>query len=159
VYFLVLNNGEQNVIGSWQLIVWNSPDSSATFDNFCAAINAPVSNVSTQAVDSPFGAPERMVEIEPGFSLDVSVLNWGKYIKNTTVSRCSTTVEEVINPVFLEFKRLLTLIYECSVSGHMTTANFKILDWTKPGGCGCSRSARNGGFSLCALRFLFIKIY
>jgi hypothetical protein len=69
---------------------------STRFDEFCDAINAPVRNVSAQALDLPFGVPERMVEIEPGFALDFSIFNWAKYVRNHTVSKCPTTVEEVL---------------------------------------------------------------
>jgi len=36
-----------------------------------------------------------MVKIEKGFELDLSVLNYAKYIKNNLATRCPTTVEDV----------------------------------------------------------------
>ncbi|KAJ3562051.1 hypothetical protein NP233_g9817 [Leucocoprinus birnbaumii] len=85
-----------NVLGSWQSKVWDPSVGSTTFDKFCAAINAPIPGhgISAEAVNLPFGAPERMVKIDEGFTLDLSVLNWANYIKNGTVARCRTTVEE-----------------------------------------------------------------
>jgi len=84
-------------LGSWQSQVWDPAVSSKAFDGFCEAINAPVfgQGISVEAVNLPFGSPERMVKIEKGFELDLSVLNYANYIKNNTVARCRTTVEDV----------------------------------------------------------------
>jgi len=84
-------------LGSWQSQVWDPAVSSKAFDGFCEAINAPVfgQGISVEAVNLPFGSPDRMVKIEKGFELDLSVLNYANYIKNNTVARCRTTVEDV----------------------------------------------------------------
>lgn len=85
----------QGVLGSWQSKNWDPKVNSPTFDKFCAAINAPVHGISAQATELPFGDPARMVEVEDGFKLDLSILNYAAYIKNHTVARCRTTVEDV----------------------------------------------------------------
>jgi len=84
-------------LGAWQSKVWDPAVSSKAFDEFCEAINAPVfgQGISVEAVNLPFGSPERMVKIEKGFELDLSVLNYAKYIKNNLATRCPTTVEDV----------------------------------------------------------------
>ncbi|KAF5360739.1 hypothetical protein D9756_005098 [Leucocoprinus leucothites] len=58
------------------------------FASLISLINAPVfgHRISAEAVDLPFGSPERMVEVEDGFKIDLSVLNYANYIKNHTVS-------------------------------------------------------------------------
>ncbi|KXN80843.1 putative serine protease EDA2 [Leucoagaricus sp. SymC.cos] len=83
-----------NVLGSWQSKEWDPAVNSPTFDQFCEALNAPVFGIPAQATEASFGSDARMVEVEPGFKLDLSVINYANYIKNHTVSRCKTTVEE-----------------------------------------------------------------
>jgi len=81
-------------LGSWQSKNWDPKVGSTRFDDFCAALSAPLRNITTQAAELPFGHPHRMVEVEKGFALDFSILNYASYIKNRTVSRCRTTVED-----------------------------------------------------------------
>lgn len=99
----------QNILGSWQSQVWDPAVSSKAFDKFCEAINAPVfgRGISAEAVNLPFGSSERMVEIEKGFKLDLSVLNYANYIKNGTVARCPTTVEDVGISQILNHQQML----------------------------------------------------
>ncbi|KAF7768313.1 hypothetical protein Agabi119p4_7556 [Agaricus bisporus var. burnettii] len=83
-------------LGSWQSKNWDPEESSERFDQFCEALNAPVHGhgISAKATDLPFGDPARMVEVADGLTLDLSILNYGAYIKNNTASRCRTTLDD-----------------------------------------------------------------
>ena len=61
---------------------------STRFDEFCEALDKPlIGHVSAQALRLPFEHPERMVKIsdeegsQDAFVVDVSIINYGKYIK------------------------------------------------------------------------------
>ncbi|KAF9449108.1 hypothetical protein P691DRAFT_813128 [Macrolepiota fuliginosa MF-IS2] len=116
-------------LGSWQSKNWDPAVDSTSFDKFCTAINAPLRNISAQAVELPFGHPERMVEVEEGFSLDLSVLNYASYIKNHTTSRCTTNVEEcfgtfndtVYQETGLDQTWRLWMFQVCTQWGYFTT--------------------------------------
>lgn len=117
------------------------------FDQFCEALNAPVHGhgISAKATDLPFGDPARMVEVADGLTLDLSILNYGAYIKNNTASRCRTTLDDVSSlllEVFL-MEDAKTRFHD-SVLERMMIANTNRLVWMKIGDSGCSKFALNG---------------
>ncbi|KAF5344869.1 hypothetical protein D9758_011575 [Tetrapyrgos nigripes] len=81
----------ESPLGSWQDKNWDPVVGSTTFDDFCAAINNHSSSLSSSDVsitNLPYGAPERLVHLPGGLSLDFSVVNYANYIKNNVVSSC-----------------------------------------------------------------------
>ena len=55
---------------------------SSAFDEFCEALSKPFGRFAESGIDSlPFGDEKRMVTIEQGFSVDFSILAYGRWIK------------------------------------------------------------------------------
>jgi len=54
---------------------------STKFDEFCDTLRSTFGRVSSSSLQLPYEHPERMVDVGEGLSLDISVLNYGKWIK------------------------------------------------------------------------------
>jgi hypothetical protein len=75
----------QSPLGSWQSKNWDPAVGSTQFDDFCAALSAPLGK-SNVTVELPFNHPERMIAVTDGFSVDLSIFNYAKYIKQVCFS-------------------------------------------------------------------------
>jgi len=120
-------------LGSWQSKNWDPAVGSNEFDKFCAALNAPPFGASSKVVTLPFNSTERQVKTINGLSLDFSLLNYAKYIKNTTVANCNKSGQTVTQcfgtyddsayqGVGLEEDWRLWIFQVCTEWGYFTTA-------------------------------------
>ena len=65
----------------WQTKNWDPAVGSTVFDDFCTALNKPPAGILTNITDLPFNHIRRMVQVSPEFSVDFSIFNYAKWIK------------------------------------------------------------------------------
>ena len=76
-------------LGYWQAKCWDPKFGSTAFEDFCDVLGkAPAAHL--EALD--YGHEERMVDVGDGLTLDFSVLNYAKYIRE--VGRCLFRVKD-----------------------------------------------------------------
>jgi len=119
-------------LGSWQSKNWDPAVGSTAFDDFCTALNKPPAGVLANITDIPFNHPRRMVEVSPKFSIDFSIFNYAKWIKEQVVSGCPTnrTIEQCFGTFNDSQYQITTLDQEwrlwqfqvCTQWGYFTTA-------------------------------------
>ncbi|KAF4617719.1 hypothetical protein D9613_006175 [Agrocybe pediades] len=122
----------ESPLGSWQSKNWDPKVGSTKFDEFCAALSHPFGHVSAESLELPFEHPDRMVQIEGDFALDISIINYAAWIKKNVVSRCpeGTNVEECFGTydddsyldTGLDQTWRLWLFQVCTQWGYFTTA-------------------------------------
>ncbi|KAJ3510022.1 hypothetical protein NLJ89_g4906 [Agrocybe chaxingu] len=122
----------ESPLGSWQAKCWDPAIGSTAFDDFCDILTHPFGSISSAALELPFGHPDRMVIAEDGYAFDVSIINYGRYIKAKYVSKCpkESTVEdcfgtyddEQYQDTGLDQDWRLWLFQVCTQWGYFTTA-------------------------------------
>lgn len=83
-------------LGYWQDKNWNPTIGSRKFDEFCEALNKPIFG-APDIVALPVGHEDHLLSLPGGHRIDVSILNYAQYIRESLVKRClnlSMTVEE-----------------------------------------------------------------
>ncbi|KAF8157984.1 peptidase S28 [Crassisporium funariophilum] len=122
----------ESPLGAWQAKCWDPEVGSTAFDDFCEALSSTFGKVQAESLELPFEHPERMVTLDGGFAVDISIINYGKWIKEHVVSRCpdESTTEECFG-TFNDDKYLdtgidqdwrLWLFQVCTEWGYFTTA-------------------------------------
>ncbi|KAH9480734.1 putative extracellular serine carboxypeptidase [Psilocybe cubensis] len=119
-------------LGSWQAKCWDPAVGSTRFDEFCEALDAGVLSSTPGLSELPFGHPDRIVQLEDGLAVDLSVINYGKWIKKHIVSRCPEgfSVEECFGTYDddkykeddIDQEWRLWLFQVCTQWGYFTTA-------------------------------------
>ncbi|KAJ7741312.1 serine carboxypeptidase S28-domain-containing protein [Mycena metata] len=120
-------------LGSWQAKCWHPDFFSTRFDEFCAALDKPPFGSGLASLSElPYGAPERMVTLPGGLSVDLAVVNYGKYIKENVVSRCpegfsteecfGTYDDSKYEDVGIDQEWRLWLFQVCTEWGYFSTA-------------------------------------
>ncbi|KAF8885674.1 serine carboxypeptidase S28-domain-containing protein [Gymnopilus junonius] len=123
----------ESPLGSWQAKNWDPTVGSTRFDEFCEALDKPlIGRVTAEALQLPFEHPDRMVEVEGKLRVDISIINYGKYIKKNVVGRCPEgfTVEQCFGTFDDEKYQFygidqewrLWLFQVCTEWGYFTTA-------------------------------------
>lgn len=86
-------------LGSWQEKNWDPTVGSTKFDEFCEALGKRPYGVTEESAKSPFGDRTRMITLPGGLSLDFTVLNYAKYIKDVSgaESRCRQLINVTIH--------------------------------------------------------------
>ncbi|KIM40869.1 hypothetical protein M413DRAFT_445651 [Hebeloma cylindrosporum] len=122
----------ESPLGSWQAKCWDPEVGSTTFDEFCDALHSSFGRVASSSLKLPYEHPERMVDVGDGLSLDISILNYGKWIKKHIVSRCpsefttedcfGTYDDEKYLDTGLDQDWRLWLFQVCTEWGYFTTA-------------------------------------
>ncbi|KAF9061459.1 serine carboxypeptidase S28-domain-containing protein [Rhodocollybia butyracea] len=122
----------ENPLGSWQAKVWDPEVGSTTFDSFCAALNKPLGHKNYDVTSLEYGHPDRMVSLPGGLTVDLSIVNYGNWIKENVVSRCpeGATHEECFGTyddaqyqgTSLNETWRLWLFQVCTEWGYFTTA-------------------------------------
>ncbi|KAJ7160080.1 serine carboxypeptidase S28-domain-containing protein [Mycena filopes] len=123
----------ESPLGSWQSKCWHPDFFSTRFDDFCAALDKPPFGAGLHSLSElPYGAPERMVSLPGGLSVDLTIVNYGKYIKENIVSRCpegfsteecfGTYDDEKYEAVDIDQDWRLWLFQVCTEWGYFTTA-------------------------------------
>ncbi|KDR82923.1 hypothetical protein GALMADRAFT_238593 [Galerina marginata CBS 339.88] len=122
----------ESPLGSWQAKCWDPEVGSTRFDEFCKSLDSTFGSVTASSLELPFEHPDRMVQLEDGFAVDISIINYGKWIKKHFVTRCPDefTVEECFGTFDDEKYRdtgidqdwRLWLFQVCTEWGYFTTA-------------------------------------
>ncbi|KAL1702481.1 serine carboxypeptidase S28-domain-containing protein [Schizophyllum commune] len=115
-------------LGYWQAKCWDPKFGSTAFEDFCEVLGkAPAGHL--EALE--YGHEERMVDVGDELTLDFSVLNYAKYIRENVVSRCTdNTIEECFGSyddsqylaTDLDQTWRLWLFQVCTQWGYFTTA-------------------------------------
>ncbi|TRM64170.1 serine carboxypeptidase S28-domain-containing protein [Schizophyllum amplum] len=116
-------------LGYWQAKCWDPKFGSNAFDNFCDALSKPPIG-ALSALE--YGDERRMFDVGDGLTLDFSLLNYAKYIRENVVSRCTDpmTVDECFGTyddsqyiaTDLDQDWRLWLFQVCTQWGYFTTA-------------------------------------
>ncbi|KAI0742186.1 peptidase S28 [Irpex lacteus] len=107
----------QSPLGSWQAKNWDPAVGSTAFDEFCEALEKPIfghhadesifghTDLLGEAKDAKYEYdPEtRVVTFEDGLALDVSILNYARYIRENYVSKCPVDEGVTIEQCFGTF--------------------------------------------------------
>ncbi|KAF8228544.1 peptidase S28 [Tricholoma matsutake] len=122
----------ESPLGAWQSKNWDPAVGSTAFDDFCAALNKPLGWAPAYLADLPFNHIRRMVTLSPEFSVDLSIINYSRWIKEHVVSGCSSnqTIEECFGTfddaqyqkTTLDQSWRLWLFQVCTQWGYYTTA-------------------------------------
>jgi hypothetical protein len=75
----------QSTIGSWQSKNWNPVIDDTTFDRFCAALDNPVSNIST-VIDTNLISEDDVKQLVANPKVDLSILNYARWVREVRMS-------------------------------------------------------------------------
>ncbi|KAF5335362.1 hypothetical protein D9611_011660 [Ephemerocybe angulata] len=85
-------------LGYWQAKCWDPEFGSTKFDDFCHTLSAPFTRTmaASNFEELPFNHEKRMVNVEPGFAVDIAIVNYARWIKTNVVSNCpsDSTIED-----------------------------------------------------------------
>ncbi|CAL1713219.1 unnamed protein product [Somion occarium] len=76
----------ESPLGAWQAKNWDPEVGSTEFDKFCEALDEPLRGHEADGLT--YDEDAQLVSLPNGLSIDLSVFNYAKYIKENVVSQC-----------------------------------------------------------------------
>jgi len=79
----------------WQAKCWDPEFSNTTFDDFCGSLNSPFGKTRDESMQLPHH-PNGTVQLTDDVAIDITIVNYGSWIKKNVVSKCSggRTIED-----------------------------------------------------------------
>jgi len=81
-----IKNIWQGLLGAWQAKCWDPKVGNTAFDDFCDALSKPFGGVTAANMELPFGHPKRVISLGQGVSLDLTIISYGRWIKEVSLS-------------------------------------------------------------------------